>query len=166
MAESASKNVCYTQDLDTRSRSGLTVERASPYVCILAGPLASGVRGAGPFLSPFASLLDDVHQSHRSHAQTAHSAQPRSSTPGRSRDLLPALGQQTIDSNNTLPCPALRAILSELRTGRRRFDGRCFRCSKTGCALHTGYADYEEREHWHTEADGGGLAAGFMPSAI
>ena len=95
-----------------------------------------------------------------SHAQTALSAHSRSSTPDRT---LASHRQRSGSKQSTTitPCPALRAHSSELRAGRRRFDGRCFRCSKTGCALHTGHADYDEGEHWHIGL-GRRLAAGFM----
>jgi hypothetical protein len=131
-------------------------------VCILAGLSERGPWRLSLFLT-LSSLLDEVHQSHRSHAQTAHRAHTRSSTP----DRYVASHRQRSGSKQyeqqQIPCPVMPCVCisSELRAGRRRFDGRCFRCSKTGtCALHTGHAaDYEEGEHWQKEA-GDGSGAG------
>jgi hypothetical protein len=103
---------CYTRDLDTQSRSsGLTEQakmRGVQYASSQAGLSERGPWRWSLFL-PFASLLDDVHQSHRSHAQTAHSAQPRSSTPDRT---LASHRQHSGSKQSTTiaSCPALRAI--------------------------------------------------------
>jgi hypothetical protein len=157
MAESASKNVCYTRDLDIRSREqarmyapsqGRSLSERGPRRWSLSLPL--------PFSTRRRASITPVSRADSTQCTTSIEYAGQVSCQRSGSKQLTAI----------TPCPALGAILSELWTGRRRFDGRCFRCSKTGCALHTGYADYEEREHWHTEADGGGLAAGFMPSAI
>jgi hypothetical protein len=129
--------------------------------------LASGVRGAGPFFSP-SLLYSTTCINHTGLTRRQHTVHNLDRV-RRTGALPAALGQQTIDNNNVtlscLSCPA--CDLRELRAGRRRFDGRCFRCSKTGCALHTGHADYEEIGHWHAGVVGGGLAAGTsMASAI
>jgi hypothetical protein len=163
MAESASKNVCYTRDLDTQSRSGLMVERASPYVCMHPRRDLSE-RGPRRWSLSLPLRFSTRRRASITPVSRADSTQCTNSIEYAGQVSCQRSGSKQLTA--ITPCPALRAILSELRAGRRRFDGRCFRCSKTGCALHTGYADYEEREHWHTEADGGGLAAGFMPSAI
>jgi hypothetical protein len=108
---------CYTRVLDTQSRSsGLTVDRASERqgVCIRAGFSERGPMALVPF-SPLVFSTRRGASVTPSHAQTAHSAHSRSSTPDRT---LASHRQRSGSKQSTTITPVLPCVRVRVSSGR------------------------------------------------